>query len=157
MRAVIQRVRNASVSVEGRMTGRIDHGLLVYFGVGRNDEEWMLRPFLEKLVKLRIFSDEQGKMNLSVDKVGSEILFISQFTLYGDTSHGNRPGFDEAMMPGIAEEFYEKGISILKQMGYKTECGVFGADMDVEYHNDGPVTFILDSEELGSLKKKSGI
>ncbi len=148
MKAVIQRVRDASVSVDGKVTGKIGHGLLVYFGLGVEDEEWMLRPFLEKLVKLRIFEDENDKMNLSVDKFGSEILFISQFTLYGDCVHGNRPGFDAAMNPVRAEQYYEKGIEILRELGYRTECGVFGAHMEVRYMNDGPVTFILDSRDM---------
>ena len=148
MKAVIQRVRDASVTVDGEVTGAISHGLLVYFGVGKEDEEWMVRPFLEKLVKLRIFEDENGKMNLSVDKFGSEILFVSQFTLYGDCVHGNRPGFDAAMDPVTAERFYEKGKTILKEMGYRTESGVFGAHMEVRYLNDGPITFILDSRDM---------
>lgn len=152
MKAVIQRVKDASVTVDGVVTGKISNGLLVYFGVGKEDEEWMVKPFLEKLVKLRIFEDENGKMNLSVDKFGSEILFVSQFTLYGDCVHGNRPGFDPAMDPETAERFYEKGKTILKEMGYKTECGVFGAHMEVRYMNDGPITFILDSRDL-KLKK----
>lgn len=153
MRAVIQRVRDAYVSVDGTVAGSIDEGMLVYFGVEEGDDESMAEPFLEKLVRLRIFEDGNGKMNLSIDKEHMGILFISQFTLAADLSRGNRPDFANAMEPGTAKRIYEKGISILSSMGYNVQCGVFGAHMEVGYRNMGPVTFILDSRDLGCFRK----
>ena len=155
MKAVIQRAVDASITVEGKVVGAIDHGMLVYFGVEDTDTEDMIEPFLEKMTKLRIFEDENGKMNLSLDKVGGSILFISQFTLAGELMRGNRPGFDHAMEPVTAEKFYQKGASYLKSLGYNTEMGVFGADMKVRYMNDGPVTFILDSRDFKIFQKKN--
>ncbi len=154
MKAVIQRVRNASVKVDGTIKGEINHGMLVYFSVEADDTFDMIEPFLDKLVHLRIFEDENEKMNLSLDKIGGEILFISQFTLAANLDRGNRPDFANAKAPGEAERFYEEGIRILKGWGYPVSSGVFGAHMQVEYMNDGPVTFILDSKNLARFRKK---
>ena len=152
MIAVIQSVEEASVTVDGLVSGAIDKGMLVYFGVQKDDEEKDLDKFLEKLVKLRIFKDENEKMNLSVDKIGGKILFVSQFTLASDIYKGNRPGFETASSPDKAKELYEKAVEKLEKLGYSVQCGVFGAHMKVRYVNDGPETFILESDRL--LHKK---
>lgn len=154
MKAVIQRVKDASCSVDGRVTGAIDSGLLVYFGVDKGDEEWMLKPFLEKLVKLRIFLDENDKMNLSILDGNRAILFISQFTLSSDVYKGNRPSFDSAEEPEKARHLYEKGIEILKSFGLDVQIGAFGEHMEVRYLNDGPITFVLDSDKIKSISSK---
>ncbi len=152
MKAVIQRVKNASCTVDGVVTGSIESGLLVYFGVDKDDEEWILLPFLEKIVKLRIFQDENDKMNLSIKDVNQAILIISQFTLCANVYRGNRPSFDNAMEPSKANSLYQKAITMLRDMGIHTETGIFGAHMDVQYLNDGPITFIVDSKE-GKFRK----
>ena len=148
MLAVIQSVEDATVSVDGRPVGHIDRGMLVYFGVEKDDDESILAPFLEKMMRLRIFKDENGKMNLSLSQSGGDVLFISQFTLAGDVYKGNRPGFDNAAPGEVARMYYEKAASMLTAMGHHVECGVFGAHMKVSYVNDGPETFILDSKRL---------
>ena len=145
MKAVIQRVKNASCTVEGTVTGAIDSGLLVYFGVDKGEDTSVLQRFLEKIVRLRCFEDDNGKMNLSIMDKGASILFISQFTLSADVYHGNRPSFDSAEEPEKAKSVYEKGIAILKNLGINVQCGIFGAHMEISYINDGPVTFVLDS------------
>ena len=145
MKAVIQRVKNASCTVEGTVTGAIDSGLLVYFGVDKGEDTSVLQRFLEKIVRLRCFEDDNGKMNLSIMDKGASILFISQFTLSADVYHGNRPSFDSAEEPKKAKCVYEKGIAILKNLGINVQCGIFGAHMEISYINDGPVTFVLDS------------
>lgn len=145
MKAVIQRVKNASCTVEGTVTGAIDSGLLVYFGVDKGEDTSVLQRFLEKIVRLRCFEDDNGKMNLSIMDKGASILFISQFTLSADVYHGNRPSFDSAEEPEKAKCVYEKGIAILKNLGINVQCGIFGAHMEISYINDGPVTFVLDS------------
>lgn len=152
MLAVIQTVRDASVTVEGEVVGNIEEGMLVYFGVEKNDRKEELKPFLEKLVRLRIFKDENGKMNLSLASSGGRILFVSQFTLAGDIYKGNRPGFDNAAPAPVAKEFYEEALRILAQMGYSVSSGCFGEHMMVSYVNDGPETFILDSKRLFAQK-----
>ena len=136
MRAVVQRVTNADVKIDGRVNGKIDNGLLVLLGVGNGDTEEDMKHIADKIIKLRIFSDENDKMNLSLEDVGGSMLVISQFTLYGDCSHGRRPYFGNAMEPVSANEMYEK----------HTETGEFGADMKVSLTNDGPVTIILESK-----------
>ena len=146
MKAVIQRVLNATCTVDGKVTGSIGQGLLVYFGVDRGDSEAMLPRFLDKIAKLRCFHDEKGKMNLSVSDAGGSVLFISQFTLSADVYHGNRPSFDSAEEPGKAKAMYEAAVSYLREKGLRTETGVFGAHMEISYINDGPVTFVLDSD-----------
>lgn len=145
MKAVIQRVKNASCTVDGTVTGAIDSGLLVYFGVDKGEDTSVLQRFLEKIVRLRCFEDDNGKMNLSIMDKGASILFISQFTLSADVYHGNRPSFDSAEEPEKAKSVYEKGIAILKNLGINVQCGIFGAHMKISYINDGPVTFVLDS------------
>lgn len=152
MLAVIQTVRDASVTVEGELAGSIEDGMLVYFGVEKDDRMEDLKPFLEKLVKLRIFKDEKGKMNLSLASAGGRILFVSQFTLAGDIYKGNRPGFESAAPAPVAQEFYEEALRMLAQMGYSVSSGRFGEHMLVRYVNDGPETFILDSKRLFAQK-----
>ncbi|MGB9789970.1 D-aminoacyl-tRNA deacylase [Thermotoga caldifontis] len=146
MRAVVQRVHRASVTVDGKLVGRIDRGLLVYLGVGKNDTEKDVDWMCEKIANLRIFEDENGKMNLSLLQVDGELLVISQFTLYGDCRRGRRPSFDEAAPAELGERMYELFIEKMRQQLRKVEKGVFGAHMEVESINDGPVTILLDSE-----------
>ncbi|MFQ5931113.1 MAG: D-aminoacyl-tRNA deacylase [Nitrospiraceae bacterium] len=145
MKAVIQRVTRASVEVDGQPIGSIGAGMLVLLGVAREDGESDVRYMIEKISALRIFSDQQGKMNLSVAEVGGALLVVSQFTLLGDTGKGRRPGFDRAAPPDQARALYNRVIDGLKGRGLRTETGVFGAYMNVTLENDGPVTFILDS------------
>ena len=149
MKAVIQRVLNASCTVDGSVTGAIDSGLLVYFGVEKGDDESVLDKFLEKMMKLRIFKDENGKMNLSLSDTGGEMLFISQFTLSADVYRGNRPSFDSAEKPETAEMMYIKASDYLRSKGVNVQLGKFGAHMEISYINDGPVTFFLDSAAFG--------
>lgn len=148
MRAVIQRVSHATVEVEGKVIGQIDSGLLVYLGVGKPDAEADAQFMAEKLVNLRIFSDEAGKMNRSVIDIGGAVLLVSNFTLQGDCRKGRRPGFDAAGEPGLAERLYEKVAELIGQQGVPVEKGSFGAHMHVTSLNDGPVTFLLDSTRL---------
>ena len=147
MRAVVQRVTNADVKIDGRVNGKIDDGLLVLLGVGNGDTEEDMKYIADKIIKLRIFSDENDKMNLSLEDVGGSMLVISQFTLYGDCSHGRRPYFGNAMEPVSANEMYEKFVAYIKEQGIHTETGEFGADMKVSLTNDGPVTIILESKK----------
>lgn len=151
MKAVIQTVRNASVMVDDKITGAIDEGMLCYFGVEKNDTEDMLIPFLEKLLKLRIFKDENGKTNLDLASSGGKLLFISQFTLASNVYRGNRPSFDSAMSPEKAKNFYDKAVIYLRSRELVVETGIFGAHMLVSYVNDGPETFVLESDKF--LKK----
>ncbi|MFQ5991437.1 MAG: D-aminoacyl-tRNA deacylase [Nitrospiraceae bacterium] len=145
MKAVIQRVVHASVSVEGRITAQIDAGALVLLGVSKEDEDRDALYMVEKIQTLRMFSDPQGKMNLSIMDIGGGILVVSQFTLLGDTRKGRRPGFDQAADPDRARALYEQVVEGLKGRGIPTQEGVFGAYMQVILQNDGPVTFVLDS------------
>lgn len=131
MRAVVQRVTNADVKIDGRVNGKIDDGLLVLLGVGNGDTEEDMKYIADKIIKLRIFSDENDKMNLSLEDVGGSMLVISQFTLYGDCSHGRRPYFGNAMEPVSANEMYEKFVAYIREQGIHTETGEFGADMKV--------------------------
>ena len=146
MRAVVQRVTNADVKIDGIVNGKIDDGLLVLLCVGNGDTEEDMKYIADKIIKLRIFSDENDKMNLSLEDVGGSMLVISQFTLYGDCSHGRRPYFGNAMEPVSANEMYEKFVAYIKEQGIHTETGEFGADMKVSLTNDGPVTIILESK-----------
>jgi len=149
MRAVVQRVTRASVTVDGRVIGAIDRGLLVLLGAGAGDGAEDLKYVVEKIVHLRIFSDEAGKMNRSVLDVGGGVLAVSQFTLYGDARQGRRPGFIGAMEPAAARRLYEEALVALRAAGVvRVEAGEFGADMAVELVNDGPVTILLDSRKL---------
>ena len=148
MRAVIQRVTQGQVEVEGEVIGKIEKGLLVYLSVGKGDKQSDAEFMADKLVGLRIFSDENGKMNLSTGEVGGSVLMISQFTLHGDCRKGRRPGFDQAAEPQLAQELYEKTIELIRQQGISVATGKFAAHMHVSSVNDGPVTFMLDSSRL---------
>jgi D-tyrosyl-tRNA(Tyr) deacylase len=145
MRVVLQRVRRARVLVEGRITGEIDAGLLVLLGVGKGDTSQTAAQLAEKTAQLRIFNDAQGKMNLSLLETGGAVLVVSQFTLYGDTNRGRRPGFERAAPPAEAKQLYEEYVRCLLAAGVRVETGVFQAHMEVELLNDGPVTILLDS------------
>jgi len=147
MRSVVQRVKRASVTVDGETVGEISAGLLVLLGFRPEDRESDLNWMVDKLVGLRIFEDEEGKMNRSVLDVGGEILVVSQFTLYGDCRSGKRPSFTSAAPPELAKELYERSVEALRSRGVQVETGVFQAQMDVELINDGPVTLLLDSEK----------
>ena len=148
MRAVIQRVLEATVKVHDKLVGQIGKGLLVYLGVGKEDGLKDAEFIADKLVNLRIFADEAGKMNRSVLGVNGQILLVSNFTLYGDCRKGRRPGFDAAAEPALAQQFYEKVIELVGKSGIAVEKGVFGEYMYVSSINDGPVTFLLDSSRL---------
>lgn len=148
MRAVIQRVKNASVSVDGKITGAIEHGLLVYLGVMENDTASDLDYIIKKTLGLRIFEDENGKMNKALSDVGGGVLLVSQFTLAGDVRKGTRPSFSSAAKGEDAEFFYEEFKKRLSELNIPSGCGVFGADMAVSSINDGPVTILLDSSKL---------
>ena len=143
MKLVIQRVTEASVTVDDQIIGQIGTGYLVLLGVGQEDTEDIARKLAEKLIKLRIFSDENGKTNLSLTDVGGQVLVISQFTLYADC-RSNRPGFSKAGAPDLAERLYEYFIACLREKGIQTEHGSFGADMQVRLCNDGPFTILLE-------------
>jgi len=145
MRAVIQRVSRAQVSVNGELTGKIAGGLLVLLGVARADTEADAQHLAEKIVGLRIFEDENGKMNLAVTDAGGAILVVSQFTLYGDVRRGKRPSFDAAAPPARARELYEYFVARIRAAGLKCETGRFQEMMQVELVNQGPVTILLDS------------
>ena len=144
MKAVIQRVGRTALSVDGSLVSEIPFGLAVYLGIRVGDTAAQAEQLAKKLAALRIFEDENGKMNLSLKEVGGEILLISQFTLYGDCSHGNRPSFTLAERPERANELYEYTARILRGSGYTVKQGVFGADMKIEQFNDGPVTIIYE-------------
>ena len=147
MRAVVQRVRQCSVHVEGRLAGSIPTGLLVYLGVGRNDSEKDARALCDKIVTLRIFPDPEGKMNLSVRDIGGGIMVVSQFTLYGDAREGRRPSYTEAADPETARRVYERALDLLSQSGLSIASGRFQTSMEVTYTNVGPITILLDSEK----------
>lgn len=144
MKTVIQRVKSASVTIDGNLYSSINQGILVLYGVEKGDVEDFSRYLTEKILKLRIFEDDNGKMNLSVKDIQGELLIVSQFTLAGDTRKGTRPSFDSAMPPKEAEVMYENFVKMMKESGLTVKTGVFGAMMDVELINDGPVTFILE-------------
>lgn len=143
MKLVIQRVKEASVTIDNKLYSSVQKGLLVLFGVEKDDSEDMLEYYAQKLLKLRIFEDENGKMNKSVCDTGGEILVVSQFTLCADCKKGTRPSFDNAKEPKTAKEYYEKFVQILKASGLSVKTGVFAAHMDVGLVNCGPVTIIL--------------
>jgi D-tyrosyl-tRNA(Tyr) deacylase len=145
MRAVVQRVSRAQVSVDGEITGRIGLGVLVLLGVGRDDTEADAAYLAEKIVGLRIFEDDQGKMNRSVLDAGGSVLAVSQFTLYGDVRRGKRPSFDAAAPPEEARQLYEFFVEQIRAAGPRCEIGRFQATMKVELVNEGPVTILLDS------------
>ena len=144
MRAVIQRVKEAKVEVDQKIVGQINQGILVLFGCHKDDTENLLDYLVDKLINMRIFSDENDKMNLSLKEISGDILVVSQFTLLADTKKGRRPSFINSMEPKKANEFYEKFISKLKEHIKNIQTGIFGAKMQISLINDGPVTFVLD-------------
>ncbi|HEY8391553.1 MAG TPA: D-aminoacyl-tRNA deacylase [Capillibacterium sp.] len=152
MRALIQRVSSARVRVGAEITGEIGPGLLVFLGVGRNDGRAELEQLAEKIVHLRIFEDEEGKMNRSVLETGGGILVVSQFTLYADCRKGRRPNFLAAAPPETGRELYEQFVDTLRKKGMEVATGRFGAHMAVELTNDGPVTIMLDTDEWAGTR-----
>ena len=148
MKFVIQRVTHASVTVDSKTVGKIEKGFMVLIGVSSEDTKENADKMIKKMLGLRIFEDENGKTNLSLDDVNGELLLISQFTLYADCKKGNRPSFTNAGAPDMANEMYEYIISECEKSGKKVEKGIFGADMKVELLNDGPFTIVLDSRDL---------
>ncbi|MCQ2401800.1 MAG: D-aminoacyl-tRNA deacylase [Lachnospiraceae bacterium] len=148
MRFVIQRVTNASVTVEGNVLGKIDKGFMVLIGIAQTDTKQIADKMVKKMCGLRIFDDENGKTNLDINSVGGSLLLISQFTLYADCRHGNRPGFTTAGKPDMASPLYEYIIEESRKYVSDVQRGEFGADMKVELLNDGPFTIILDSDDL---------
>lgn len=148
MRAVLTRVRSASVSIAGEVVGQIGRGFLILLGVGQNDTRTQCLKLADKLTALRIFDDENDRMNLSLDDVGGEILVISQFTLYGNCKKGRRPEYLAAARPELAVPLYEQFVALCRQKGYHVETGRFGADMQVSSVNDGPVTLVVDTDQL---------
>ena len=144
MRALLQRVSSASVSVDGIVHGKIDTGILILLGVAKTDTSADADGLAQKVIQLRIFSDDQGKMNLNVQDAGGGLLIISQFTLYGDCRKGRRPGFDQAAPGPQAQQLYEHFVAAARQSGLRVETGVFQAHMEVALVNDGPVTFMLE-------------
>ena len=148
MRTVIQRVSYASVTIEGKVHGKIEKGYMILVGICDEDTEETVRKMAEKISKLRIFEDDAGKMNLSILQAGGAVLSISQFTLYAVCRKGNRPSFDKAGKPELAQRLYLYFNDVLRELGLHVEEGIFGAEMKVELLNDGPVTICLDSAEL---------
>ena len=148
MRAVLTRVKSASVSIDGNVVGKIGRGFLILLGVGPNDTEKECRYLAEKALGLRVFTDENDKMNLGLEAIGGEVLVVSQITLYGNCRKGRRPSFTDAAGPELGNALYEKFLSICEELGYPPQHGEFGADMQGESINDGPVTLILDTDQL---------
>ena len=146
MRVVIQRVTEAAVSINEEISGKINKGLLILVGIGQDDHTEDIKWLTQKITNLRIFSDDEGKMNLSILDIKGEILLVSQFTLYASTKKGNRPSFIQSAPPTIAIPLYEQFIQSLKETGIAIQTGQFGADMKVSLTNDGPVTIIIDSK-----------
>ena len=147
MKAIIQRVTKGTVTVKDEIVGRVGKGFVVFLGVGHEDNEEDARYLAKKISGMRIFEDNQGKMNLSLDQVAGGVLVISQFTLYGDTRKGNRPSFVGAAPPEQANRLYEYFIALIKEAGIPTESGIFQAEMQVEIYNDGPVTLVIESKK----------
>ncbi len=145
MRALVQRVSQAGVTIDGKRTASIDRGILVLLGITESDTPEDTQWLAGKIARLRIFPDEHGKMNLSVKDIGGQVLIISQFTLYGDCRRGNRPGFDQAADPQHAEPMYDLFCERVSGMGLEVQTGTFAADMKVDLINDGPVTFMLET------------
>lgn len=148
MRIVIQRVKHASCTVDNEITGKIEKGYLLLVGFNNTDTMDIFPKIIKKLVGLRVFEDDFGKMNKSIVDVNGSFLVISQFTLYGSIAHGNRPSFTEALAFDKANEYYNEFVRMLKETNIPVECGIFGADMKIELLNDGPVTILLDSEDI---------
>lgn len=152
MRAVVQKVKYSSVTVDNEIIGKIDNGFMILLGVTHEDTLKEVEWLSKKIKDLRIFEDQDGKMNLSLEDVKGEVLIISQFTLYGNCIKGRRPSFTDAAKPDHAENLYNKFIEKFQSFGVKTQTGKFGADMKVELLNDGPVTMIIDTKDVGALK-----
>lgn len=148
MKLLVQRSKNSKVTIDGKINGEISHGYVVLVGLTHEDNETIVDKMIDKLINLRIFEDNEGKMNLSLLDVNGEVLSISQFTLYADASGGRRPSFVNAMKPEEASRLYDYFNEKLRSKNIKVETGIFGADMKVEIYNDGPVTIMLDSKEL---------
>ena len=148
MKAVIQTVIDAKGTIDDKIVGSIKDGMLIYYGVNKNDEEKDIIPFFDKILKMRIFKDENQRMNLNLKSVNGSILLVSQFTLETNIYAGNRPSLDSAAPGEKAKIFYEKAISYLSSLGYSVSTGEFGAHMMVSYVNDGPETFVVDSRDL---------
>ena len=149
MKLLVQRVSNASVKVENKIIGKINKGFLVFLGVTHTDDEKVADYLVNKLIKLRVFEDENDKMNLSLEDIEGQLLIISQFTLYAETSKsGNRPSFTDAAKPECADKLYKYFVNKCKEKGIYTQTGEFGADMKVELLNDGPVTIMLEKENM---------
>ena len=150
MKAVVTRVNSASVSIDGAVHGKIGKGFLILLGVGPDDTPALCRKLTEKVLGLRVFCDENDKMNRSLADVGGSVLVVSQFTLYGDVSHGRRPSFIGAAKPDLAIPLYERFMAHCRERGFRVEHGEFGADMQVASVNDGPLTLIVDTDQLSS-------
>lgn len=148
MRAILTRVKSASVEIDGNIVGQIGQGFLILLGVGPEDNEEKCRYLCEKALGLRVFEDENGKMNKSLADVGGQVLVVSQFTLYGNCRKGRRPSFTDAANPELGNRLYEYFLSCCEDLGYPPQHGQFGADMQVASVNDGPVTLILDTDQL---------
>lgn len=148
MKLVIQRVKHASVTIDGIVHGKIQKGYMILVGIQNEDNKEIVKKMADKVMKLRIFTDDNDKMNLSLSQVNGSVLSISQFTLYADCRKGNRPSFTNAGKPEIAQPLYEYFNEYIRDAGFQVEEGIFGADMKVELLNDGPVTILLDSSEL---------
>ena len=148
MRAVLTRVNSASVAIDGAVVGKIGKGFLILLGVGPEDTEAHCKYLAQKALGLRVFEDEAGKMNLGLDEVGGEVLVVSQFTLYGNCRKGRRPSFADAAPPELGNRLYEQFLKECEALGFPPQHGRFGADMQVESVNDGPVTLILDTQQL---------
>lgn len=147
MRAVVQRVRSSSVTVAGEVVGKIEHGFLVLLGITTDDTQDDVVYLASKLVGLRVFEDDEGKMNRSISEAGGAMLIVSQFTLYGDCRKGRRPSFIEAARPEVAQPLYESFVAEVRGQGIHVETGIFQAEMDVALINDGPITLLLDSRK----------
>ena len=154
MRAVLTRVNAASVTIDGQVVGKIGKGFLILLGVGPNDTEKECRYLAEKALSLRVFTDDQDKMNLGLSDVGGQVLVVSQFTLYGNCRKGRRPSFVEAAGPELGNRLYERFLADCEELGFPPQHGRFGADMQVASVNDGPVTLILDTDELMNAPRR---
>ena len=148
MRAVVTRVKQASVTIDGAVAGQIGRGFLILLGVTHEDTEAQARKLADKICSLRIFEDENGKMNIGLDQVAGELLIVSQFTLYGSCRRGRRPDFMAAARPETAIPLYEKFVELCREKGFRVATGQFGAEMQVDSRNDGPLTLILDTDQL---------
>ena len=155
MRAVLTRVKSASVTIDGKVNGQIGRGFLILLGIGPNDTEKECRYLAEKALGLRIFTDENDKMNLGLADIGGQVLVVSQFTLYGNCRKGRRPSFTDAANPQLGNAMYERFLSLCEELGYPPQHGQFGADMQVESINDGPVTLILDTDQLMDAPRRA--